>query len=124
MKLSKLQLDQCQNCTKRGFGQMGVLCSLTNAKEEFRGDCDNFEMDEKVENYNKRIYGGGDLGIWGGLSLLIIGVLWLILGYVILNKLFILPVFMVIGGIISMAKGADIKKKRKSYEEIIDDEIF
>lgn len=119
-----MQLDQCLNCTKRGFGKQGVLCSLTNAKEEYRGDCVNYEYDVKVEKYNKRIYGGAEIGIWGGIFLLVGGVLWLALGIMVFNRFFFYPVFMIVGGIISLFKGLEIKKKKKVSSEILDDEVF
>ncbi|MBN2611219.1 MAG: DUF4328 domain-containing protein [Bacteroidales bacterium] len=42
----------CKKCKKRGFDlKQGIVCSLTNEKPNFEGDCPYFENDEKVKEF-------------------------------------------------------------------------
>jgi hypothetical protein len=126
-QLSNIQLDQCKNCQKRGFSKQGLVCSLTNEKEEYKGECPNFTFDQKVEEANERIYGLLRVNIWVGLMAILGGLIWLLLGLFILKDVFIYPFFMIISGVVIVVRRwPDLKKpkKKKQKEEILDDEII
>lgn len=71
MELNK-QLEFCKICTKRKFSDIGIVCSLTNAKPTFDSKCDDFLIDpkeeqkakarEKYKDYNDE--GGSKTSIW------------------------------------------------------------
>lgn len=42
------RLEICKQCQKRKFGENGLICSLTEAKPAFNGQCLDFETDQKA----------------------------------------------------------------------------
>ncbi|MCG8575288.1 MAG: hypothetical protein MI810_10420 [Flavobacteriales bacterium] len=63
-----------------------------------------------------------DIGFWFGLLALAVGVVWIILGIVFSNELFIYPFVLLIFGLWAVIRfEAGSLKKKKSEEEALDE---
>lgn len=123
------QLKYCKVCKKKEFNmQKGIVCSLTNEQATFDDECKDFEADldaqkveqdkelEKQKIEERELTGGLNSvgiksGIAAGIILIILGIAWLIGGLLFLDRLFIYSFFVIISGIIALAKG--ISKERE-----------
>lgn len=131
----------CQTCSKSFFDRKkGIICSLTNEHAAFEKDCTDYDGEEKAikrQEANERrkkeeleeeagIF-GGKAGIFGGIALVTLAVIVFVVGLAFMDRIFFYPIFLLVGGIISLSKGVskrEAAKKRERYDTLDGDEII
>jgi len=72
--LREAQVSVCETCLLRKQSQIGLICSLTNAKADFIGNCTNYAVDKSaVEEVTRNKHVNSE---WGGMM----NFYWFILG--------------------------------------------
>lgn len=131
------RLESCRVCMKRKFlMEKGIVCSLTGEHATFDFDCPDFEADaiaidkqkdkeklQQAEDLKSATGGLNQIGIKNGavagLIVLLLGMAWLILGVVYLDRIFFYS-FVVIGLGISLIVKYYIKlAKQKKKEDFL-----
>ncbi|UKN02004.1 hypothetical protein K6119_00550 [Paracrocinitomix mangrovi] len=117
MKTREQHLESCKICLKRKFiMEKGLVCSLTNEWADFDEDCPDFAIDNVSAKQQENIEAArkeeslsmetGGLHIIGikngavaGFIVLLLGLAWLIGGFVYMNVIFYYPFFIIVAGI-------------------------
>ncbi len=75
----KQRLAFCKKCQKRKFSDTGIICSLTERKPDFEGNCKDFLLDPKEaqrmaakEEYSDYEDSGSSKSIWGIIAVIFI----------------------------------------------------
>ena len=140
MKTRQEYLAICQTCLKSKFDKKkGIVCTLTDEHAAFHtNDCPDYDPEKKAirrqEATKQRVKEAkeeekglfsGKAGIVGGTIITILGLAWIILGLVLMNRFFFYPIILIIGGIISISKGIGKKAKNNRIDQstVIDDEL-
>jgi hypothetical protein len=129
------RLVLCGKCKNRGFHpKQGVVCGLTQEAATFEDECIDYTVDERMlraeierkyeeleETMSDQTSGIGSFGIkngiLAGIILLVIGFGWLI-GGLLINRIFFYPFILIVGGIISLAKGVNQQTQNKKIEQL------
>jgi hypothetical protein len=114
------QLKFCRVCQLRKFdANVGVVCSLTNAKPNFTDQCPTFKIDQpeatrlaelersakESEEQGKSLEGRGiKLGVLGGVIMITVAVFWLFAGLAA-DRIFFYPPVLLVVGIYAVIKG-------------------
>jgi cbb3-type cytochrome oxidase subunit 3 len=111
-------LSYCKKCQNRAFNpKKGIVCKLTGEQADFETSCPDFNVDEvqaalvdaedKVKAANKlkeETFGLDKFGFTNRLAaakgLVLIGGVWFVLGFGLINRVFIWPVGMVLVGVV------------------------
>lgn len=113
------------NCSLRGFGKEGVVCSLTDGKREFNGECPEFVLDQKVDKANERIYGQLRPKIWVGMMAVLGGLIWFLVG-LIYGIIFFMSFAVMISGVVIIIRSWQgyntTPKKYRPMDDLLDDE--
>lgn len=129
----------CETCLKRKNNlKKGLICSLTNEYANFNTVCSEYAQDAVIIQQQKDAAAGGQAkvpvfetesslmksGFGGGIAMLIGGVIWIVLGYAFLNRIFYYPIFLIIAGIIVIVRESAKKAKQMNRPDtsgILDD---
>lgn len=139
MKTRQDYIAICQTCLKSKFDKKkGLVCSLTSEYADFiNEECPDYKAEEKAirrqkaakrrvseEKEDQKGIFSGKASIIGGTILVILGLAWIILGLVLIERFFFYPIVLIIGGIISINKGAEKKvaENRREQSTVIDDD--
>lgn len=136
------RLSFCQQCTNRSFNAAkGIVCGLTDEQATFEKSCPDYQEDERASEQIRQqkearakdkmyedTHGFSSVGITNGYvigALISIGgLVWLILGWVIIHRIFIYPFFMVGYGIFhairTSTKHSEHKRKKKQNNDLLD----
>lgn len=119
------QLKYCRICTNRTMNPaIGLVCSLTNQKPTFQTTCPDFKVDQKeadrliqLEREATEEESTGAFapekqaikaGVWGGIGMIAIAVIWFVVGWINGYIYFYPPILLGIG-VYAIIKG--LKKK-------------
>lgn len=126
------RLEFCQACKNQKFDmQKGVICSLTNEQATFEDSCLDYIEDPiaKEQNLQRKeqrrdmtiddeSFGlstsfGVKNGILAGQIAIAVAIIWFIVGFFLLDRIFFYPFVLLVLGIIAWQKGL----KRKDEEQ-------
>lgn len=135
------RLAICELCTNRGFSpKLGSVCSLTNERAVFEGQCSDFSEDARMvankdreledKEYERKYSGeisdqvgaalenkhGMNGRVVAGVVAIVIALLWFVLGIVLINRIFYYPIILFGFGIYKIIDGM-IKGREKSLKE-------
>lgn len=132
----------CETCVKhKGDFKRGIVCSLTDDYANFDTTCPHYEKDElavkRIARMKQHIQSESastsgvfeaeakmlNSGLWGGILMIVGGIVWLIVGLAI-NRIFFYPFFLIIAGIVVLVKAANkqVKKtQRRNTSDVLDD---
>ena len=136
-------LKYCSVCAKRKLDKSrGLLCSLTNEFADFQATCSHYEMDAKAmeirtkeerQKAAKKLqddtlglskYGVKNVSIAAGI-VMTFAVLWLLIGVLYVNRVFIWPIILFIIALIALIR--DVTKEKsaeKLYTKMRDSDIL
>lgn len=141
MKTRKEYLAVCQVCEKSAFDKKkGIICSLTGAHANYEtAKCPDYVSDEKAikraeaatrreldaKEDNKGLW-SKNIGMTGGIVLISLALVWMVIGIVFLDRIFIYPLILVVAGILAISNGAKKKKavQKAAGSDVLDDEII
>lgn len=138
------QLESCKICKNKKFDfKRGIICAFTNEPADFAFQCAKIDIDidlKQIEENKKKAQVEDKLEIQtGGLSkygitngaiagfiLISLSILWLTLGIVIINRIFVYPIilFFIGIGIIIYHFYNLVKQKRKENQQSKQDDII
>jgi hypothetical protein len=115
------QLKFCRVCNNRKFNpELGVVCSLTQAKPSFEGNCATFSLDkpeaerllkleqeakaEDITQGSSPEAAGIRKGVLGGVIMLVVAVVWFF-GGLATGYVFFYPPILAVIGIYAIIKG-------------------
>jgi len=123
------QLQFCKQCKNQKFTmEKGIVCSLTNNKASFEKTCKDYIEDpiakRKVEEIRElaefkeieeESLGLSSFGIKNGIVAgqiaIFAAIVWLVLGIIYMNRIFVYPFFLIFIGVVAWNKGISRKKK-------------
>jgi len=130
----KHQLQYCQQCKHQKFIlEKGIVCSLTDEKPLFEKICKDYiedpiakrqveekqqqtELNEIEEESLGLAAFGIKNGVIAGQLAIFAAVLWLILGVIYMDRIFLYPFFLIFIGVVAWRKGVERKNKEDKLQ--------
>ncbi|MFT6245530.1 MAG: hypothetical protein ACJA0U_002232 [Salibacteraceae bacterium] len=133
----------CEVCNNKGFSpQSGIICKLTNAPAAFETTCSDFNED-KIESgklaeyrasreieegkaqpfdFEKKIANGD---MWKAMIAIFGSIVWFVVGYVFLDRIFYYPPILFIVGVVALIRGILKQKEegKKRRMDVLDEEL-
>lgn len=131
------RLSYCERCLKKDFSpNLGMVCSLTQERATFENTCADFDEDPKEarmieikaknrvsEIEHEESMGLSVIGIkngmWAGIIVMSAALLWLVLGLILLDRIFLYSFVLFAFGVLAFANG--LKKRNQLKRRIVSD---
>ena len=141
MKTRKEYLAICQTCQKSTFSkQKGIICSLTGDHAAYETeDCPDYHAEEKAvkrieaaerraqeEKEDRKGIFSKNLGIPAGVLLIVAAIAWILVGVILMDRIFFYPLILLVAGIIAIINGVKQKKATRMALEsdVLDEDMI